>query len=1069
MSEAVSDQELRSTSEPDTATGALPSLLRRPVTVAMVTLAAVVFGVVSFSKLPLELLPDISYPTLTVQTELPDAAPQEVEQLVTRPVEQVVGVVQGLRRYHSTSRAGVSEVTLEFGWDTDMSRASLDVREKLDLVDLPDDARSPVVYRFDPSLDPMLRISLEGAFETKELRRLAETIVKQRLETLNGVAAARVVGGAEEEVRVTLDDERLGALGLSFDQVTRRIGEENVNRSGGELRDQDTAYRLRTVSEFESLEQIADTIVRYSDGGVVRVRDIGDVYSATDEREVRVRVSGRPAVQLHVYKEGDANAVQVARGVRSRLAALSSERSLSGAELTILFDQASYIEEAVENVQSSALLGALLAALVLYFFLRDWLSTMVIALSIPISVSVTFLLMRIFDISLNVMSLGGLALGVGMLVDNSVVVLESISRLREKGWPAWESVITGTRQVMGGVISSTLTTISVFLPLVFVEGMAGQVFRDQALTVTFSLVASLFVSITLIPAVMAHRAQPIPAAGFRKVARAALLGVGRALHWVLLPMTWLFQRALVSIASAYDRVLRSALAAPWAAPLAAALLFLAVVPRAADLGTELIPDLFQGEFHYDLELAEGTPLEATDAKVQEIEAVLERVRAAESLRVDMWYATIGSAPVLGEVRSGERRDHVARVHIRMEPRAGTAEEERAIAAIDRSLAAIPDCPIRLGHPTLFTFRAPIEVEVYDEDLDRLSESALEIAERLHHIPGLVDIEDGVPERSPEIHVVLDPVKLANFDLSQGEIARVLAAKGLGEIPTQFRHAVKPIDIRVEVRGARKGSMEDAARLNVTAGSEGSSPPLQLASLGSLREGLGPVEIRHVGGERAVLVTARTSGVDLGGASIEVDRTVRAAMLSPTSSARLSGQNEEMRASLRSLGFALALAIFLVTMVLASTFESLTLPFVVILTVPLGLIGAVASLWILGWPVGVLSLIGGILLCGIVVNNGIIFVARIQQLSERGHGPTEAARLAGLERLRPILITSATTILGLLPLALGVGAGAELRRPLAVTVVGGMIVATALTLMVVPCGYRLIARERREQPREEVVG
>lgn len=1029
-------------------TGFLARLLARPVTVGMLTLTAVVFGLVSAIELPLELLPDISYPTLTVQTELPDAAPQEVEQLITRPVEQVVGVVQGLRRYHSSSRAGVSEVTLEFGWDTDMSRASLDVREKLDLVDLPDDARSPVVYRFDPSLDPMMRISLEGEYDTRELRRLADTIVSQRLETLEGVAAARVVGGAEEEVRVELEDERLSALGLPIDEVSRRIAEENVNRSGGELRDRDTAYRLRTVNEFQDLDAIAETIVRHSETGVIRVRDLGRVVRGTDDREVRVRVEGVPAVQLHVYKEGDANAVQVARGVRQRLASMAGEQGLRGTELRILFDQARYIEQAVANVRSSALLGALLAALVLYFFLRDLLATGVIALSIPISVAVTLLLMRIFDISLNVMSLGGLALGVGMLVDNSVVVLESVSRLRERGYRDSIAAVVGTRQVVGGVVASTLTTISVFLPLVFVEGMAGQIFRDQALTVTFSLVASLFVALTLIPTTLAHRPRPRPAA----------LRVARGVHLLLSPVTTIFQRLLQLLTRLYERVLRSALRAPAVAPLVAALLFLAVVPRAADLGTELVPDLFQGEFHYDLTLDEGTPIEATDAKVREMERAIERVRREQGLPIAATYSTIGSAPVLGEVRSSERREHVARLAIQMGAGSTPEDEARTVAALDLALSRIPDCPIRLGRPSLFTFRAPIEVEVFDEDLDRLRDGALEVASRLGHIPGLVDVDDGVPERTPEVHVVLDPVKLASYGLSQGEIARVLAAKGIGEVPTQFRNAVRPIDIRVQIEGAREGTAEDVARLAVAPAVD-DTPALSLAALGRLQEGLGPVEIDHVGGERAVIVTARTAGVDLGSASERVAATLRAAALPPTTSAELSGQNEEMRASIRSLGLALALAIFLVTMVLASTFESLTLPFVVILTVPLGLTGAVAALWTLGWSIGVLALIGAILLCGVVVNNGIIFVARIVQLHDRGRSHGEAALEAGLERLRPILITSVTTILGLLPLALGVGAGAELRRPLAVTVVGGLIVATLLTLTVVPSGYRLLRRDR----------
>ncbi|MEE8141512.1 MAG: efflux RND transporter permease subunit, partial [Planctomycetota bacterium] len=913
----------------------------------------------------------------------------------------------------------------------------------------PDDARSPIVYRFDPSLDPILKVSLGGNLLIRDLRRLGEGWVKQRLETLPGVAALKVVGGAEEEVRIEVDESRLNALGIPIDEVVQRVREENVNRSGGELRDSETAYLVRTVNEFEDLQDVEATIIRDTGRGQVRLRDIGRAFFAQQDREVRVRVDGRPAVELHIYKEGDANAVQVARLVRERLDTVSKDRRLQGIRTTILFDQARYIEESVANVRSTALLGALLAALVLFLFLKDLLSTLIITLSIPISVAATFLLMRLSDISLNVMSLGGLALGIGMLVDNSVVVLESVNRRREEGLGVRQAVIQGTREVMGGVIASTLTTISVFLPLIFVEGIAGQIFHDQALVVTYSLLASLLVAIKLIPTVLASREVSMSR-------WPALLARGLTLPMV--PVVALFQRGVTHLTTIYERVLRAIVQVPWSTPLVAAVLFVAVVPRVTDPGTELVPDLFQGEFYYDLELPEGTPIEATDAKVAQLEETILNIREAQGLAIADYHVTVGGAPVLGDLRAGDRRDHIARVNITMRPEATVAEEKRCIAALDEAFAGIPGCPVRLGRPTLFTFRDPIEVEVYATELEELRRSAEAVVERLRLLPGLVDVKSDVADRSPEIHVVLDPLKLAAFGLSHGEVARVLAVKGIGEVSGQYTQGEKPIDIRVLAAGARRGTLRDATQLAVSLPEQ--AAPILLSSVGTLKQGLGPVEVRHVSGERAALVTARIEGTDLGTASRDVERVLRGGrFLPPGTTAKLSGQNEEMRASLASLALALTLAVFLVYLVLASSFESLRLPFAILLTVPLGLIGAVGALWLSGLQVGVLAMIGVILLSGIVVNNGIIFIARIIQHRARGLSAEQACCSAGLERLRPILITSLTTILGLLPLAIGLGAGAELRRPLAITVIGGILVATFLTLTVVPSGYLLLGGRR----------
>ncbi len=1007
---------------------------QRPVSVGMLTLAAVVFGAVSLAKLPIELLPNISYPTLTIQTELPDAAPEEVEQLVTDEIEPVVGVVGGLKRYRSVSRSGSSEVTLEFSWTTDMALAALDVREKLDLVELPPSARSPIVFRFDPSLDPVLRIALKSDIPIRDLRRIAEDIVKQRLETLEGVAAAKVVGGAEEEVHIEIDEGRLSVLGLTIEAVAARVAEENINRSGGELRQADTAYVVRTIKEFESLADIGETIVASTDAGDVRLREIATIGYGKRDEEIRVRVGGREAVELHVYKEGDANIVDVARRLRTRIDELKQDRRLARIEPEILFDQALFIERSVSNVLLTALIGAALAAVVLFLFLRDVLSTTLVALSIPISVAVTFLLMRFSDISLNVMSLGGLALGIGMLVDNSIVVLEAIKRRREQGEDRLSAVREGTREVFGGVASSTVTTISVFLPLIFVEGIAGQLFRDQALVVTYSLVASLVVSMSLLPSVLSNfgrdrsprRSQPSPE-----------------------------EKRPTVLQSLYAKSLRSAGSMPFVAPLMAAVLFVAIVPRVFDLGTELVPKLFQGEFYFDIELPIGTPIEVTDTRIQSLEADLEELKNEPDSLLERYFVTVGGEQVLGDTPSGQQEENVARVSIKLRDGVTSREELDFIDRLDGLVAQLPDVRAKLGRPNLFSFRDPIEVEVFSDDLEALRLGTDAVVERCQLLPGFVDVESSLTEGNPEIHVELDPAKLAALNFSRGQIADTLAAKGLGTIPTQYTKGEKPIPIRVVVEGARRGSPEAIARFSVLTLEDGAQVPL--SALGDLRESSGPAEVMHVKGERAAVVTARLQGRDLGSAAEDVDRVLSSGVLPPEVTANLSGQHEEMRESLDSLLLALGLAVFMVYLVLASTFESLKLPFLIILTVPLGLIGVVATLWLTQAPVGVLALIGVIMLSGIVVNNGIIYVNRILQLEEGGQSRLDAVQIAGRERFRPILITTLTTILGLLPLAFGIGAGSELRQPLALTVVGGLAVATFLTLYVIPSGFLLLMR------------
>ncbi|MDA0334930.1 MAG: efflux RND transporter permease subunit, partial [bacterium] len=545
--------------------------ISRRVTVAMIMVAISAFGMVGFSRLSVNLLPDITYPTITIRTDYPGTAPAEVERLISEPIEGLVGVVSNVVRVSSVSRPGMSDVIVEFGWGTDMDFASLDVREKLDLVELPQDAGKPILLRFDPSLDPILRIALYGGNSLMELRRVAEDRIRLDFESLEGVAAVRVEGGFEEEIHVEVETQRLTSLGIPISQVTQRLAAENVNLTGGLLKDGEAEFLVRTLNEFTSIQDMEDIVIAQVGGAAVKLADVGRVVQGHVERDVVTRINGREGVEIAVFKEGDANTVSVSATVRERLDEFQSRFGdlLGDAEVEIVVDQATFIQQSVNEVLTTALIGGILAIIILFLFLRDIRSTVIIGLAIPISVVATFFLMFTTDVSLNIMSLGGLALGIGMLVDSSIVVLENVQRYRDAGDDPLTAARKGTSEVASAVIGGTMTTVCVFVPIVFVEGVAGQLFRDQALTVTYSLVASLVVALMLIPMLASLSLRPLsddeaarpegvavrgPALLLRLL-RTGFHGIGRVLSLLLWPLYWLFDAIFGTTVSLYPRVL----------------------------------------------------------------------------------------------------------------------------------------------------------------------------------------------------------------------------------------------------------------------------------------------------------------------------------------------------------------------------------------------------------------------------------------------------------------------------------------------------------------------------------
>ncbi|MEM7053610.1 MAG: efflux RND transporter permease subunit [Pseudomonadota bacterium] len=1097
---------------------------RRRVTILMFTIAVMLFGLVSLTRLPLSLLPDLSYPTLTVRTDYSGAAPAEVETLITRPVEEALGVVRGVRLVHSISRPGQSDVTLEFVWGSDMDLAALDVRERLETLNLPLAAERPLLLRFDPSTEPVLRFALsrkdvsdlpenepvgqtilpdisanDSVAELRILRRYADEQLVKSMESIGGVAAITVSGGLEDEIQVVVDQYRLAQLQLSIEQVIERLRASNINLSGGRLEEGARQFLVRTINEYETVQQIDDTIIATQDGRPIYLSDIAEVRESWREREAITRVNGAETVELAIYREGDANVVSVAREVERNLNRVRSELP-ADLQLVSIYDQSIFIRNAILQVIQAALLGGLLAIAVLYVFLRNAKSTVIIAMAIPVSVMATFAAMYGGGLSLNIMSLGGIALAIGLLVDNAIVVLENIARKREQGMSTLDAARSGASEVSSAVVASTLTTIAVFLPLAFVDGIAGQLFRDQALTVTFALLVSLFVALTLIPmlASLGQKAGQIKrtsdaapagedyshltaeyqaktriggfvhrtrvgvintvAVFFTRITGFVVMLIGALVRKLLFPLVWLVNIIYGRIERVYPSLLEAALKQRALVLILALGLFagsVALVPR---LGMDLVPSLAQGEFNVEIVLAPGTPLERTD---QVIAGVDEMIRQHPA--VARTYVVAGTGSRL-DTNPEEAGEYSGTLNVVLN--AGSDAEADVIAELRDHLQRMPGTTFSISRPELFSFSTPLVVEVAGFDLDELKRVSDRIAERMAVSDRFADIESSMTTGHPELQIRFDHERAAQLGLRADQIANTIVRQVDGEVATRFSSLDRRIDVLVRARDEQRQSAERIAKLVINPGAE---RPVTLDAVADIQMVIGPGEINRSSQQRVATLSTQPRYGDLGQAVAEVERIIAEIPMPTGVGVRVAGQSEEMQRSFKSLVMALALAIFLVYLVMASQFESLLHPFVILMTVPLALTGAILALWLTGSTISVVVFIGMIMLVGIVVNNAIVLVTRINQLREDGLKRHTAIVEAAKARLRPIVMTTLTTILGLLPLAIGLGEGAEMRAPMAITVIGGLLLATLLTLIVIPVFYSVLDRRRREVDAKDHAG
>ena len=1020
--------------------------VKRKVTILMAVLAVVLLGSVAYSRLPLDLLPEMNFPGAVVITSYDGAAPTEVESIVTRPLEEALGTVSNVRRISSHTTEGSSVVVAEFQWGTEMDFATLDMREKIDLIApyFPEGVGKPMVIKFDPSLMPIMFISMTGGDSEVELRSLADSIVKPRLERIEGVASIDIIGGAWQEVAITVDQQKRVSRGIPWWQIIGALRGIDLNLPGGRVTEGDLEYLVRSIGRFNEWSQLQQAVVGMTPQGPVHLEDIANIELATVTGRSLSRLNQQPSVVLSVQKGSQANAVQVARGIEAALDEVAEE--IPGqTHLIPTVNQADFIEKALATVSGNALLGGVLAIIILFLFLRNIRTVLLVTLAIPISVISTFSLLHFSGLTLNLMTLSGLALGLGMLVDNSIVVTENIYRHIEGGSSPEEAAISGGGEVAMAITASTLTTIAVFLPVVFVGGIAGTLFKELALTASFALLASLAVAVTFVPMAASVLLRPR-----QEVLALQLIGDDSREDIEGSRSRRLRRRG--EAGGAYETLLEWALTHR----LVVVLLMLALMGATAymlpQIGSEFIPKLDRGEFVVKVDLPSGTRLAVTDSVLGQIEKAIAGMPEVEYITT-----TIGTgggsnrASMSGGTETGQ-------VTVRL-----VAADQRG-RSTDIVMGQVEDKLAFVYAPSGTEFSvepsssvldagnmAPVEIQVMGDSLDLLKSATEDIAKTIQGVEGLTNIETSFRQGKPELQVGYDREALAMVGLDQLTVGAWLSSQIQGERVGSFSLAGEDLPVRVSLAQEFRSGPEDLENLLIFT-KTGQALPLR--GFATFKQDTGPYIIQRMSNTRMATVTASTTGRDLGSIVNDIQEKLDSMSLPAGVSIAYGGEYAEMTDAFGGLSLAMVLAIILVYMVMASQFESLLHPFTIMFTIPLAAFGAVAGLFIVGLPFSVPSVIGLIMLAGIVVNNGIVLVDYVNQLRAGGHGTMQALIVAGRTRLRPVLMTSSTTLLALLPMALFKGSGTELARPMAVAVIGGLLTATLLTLVVIPVVYSL---------------
>ena len=1009
--------------------------VKRPVMITMIMLIIVLLGAISLTKLPVDLYPAMEIPVAIVSTSYSGVGPHEIENLITRPIEGAISTVSNIDNISSRSSLGSSVVIVRFNYGTDMNFATLEMREKIDLIKgfLPDGINNPMVLTIDPNAFPIIQLSLTNGEDLAALQILAEDTIKPRIERIEGVASVDVTGGYTNEIHVRANQQMLNSLGVNLTQLAQIIGASNMNLPGGNVIHGEKELTIRTMGEFKTIEEIRETPVTLPGGAIVLLGDLAEIELTPKQVSTISRTNGKDSINISIQKQSDSNTVAVASLVHEEIEKLRNE--YGNVEITIVSDESKYITGAIDNVFKSVVLGGIFAILVLYLFLRNIRSTLIIGTSIPIAVIATFALLYFGNITLNLMTLGGLALGVGMLVDNAIVVLENIYRLRTEGYSRKEAASLGASEVAMAVTASTLTTIAVFLPIVFVEGMISSFFKELALAVTFSLVASLVVSLTLIP-MLSSKMLKVDNTDVKE-----RKGIRKLFKYFYDT----FDKAFNGLENAYKNVLCWSLGHRKITIFLAILVFIGSLSSVFFIGFEFFPQSDEGQVNISVSLPTGAELHEINEVLLEIE---ENINSIEE--IDIVFASAGGGGLMGMGGGG------ANVTVTLTKLKERERSSKEIADEIRQLVKdIPGAEIAVSEASNAMGAMggdPISISIKGDNLETLQEISDDFKRLVESVNDTREITTSFSEGIPEVLIYIDKHNAATYGLTTAQIANSVRNATTGITATRFKSNGDEIDVIIKGEENVKESLRNLEQMSIPTNTGGNIPLNQVANVAVER---GPIRINRQDQQRVVSISGQIGDRDLRSVTQDIDNLLKTYEMPNGYSYTLGGQNQQMNDAFADLTLALALAIVLIYMVMAAQFESLLHPFTIILSVPIALAGALLGLLITGKALGITALIGVIILAGIVVNNGIVLVDYINTLREAGKNRSEAITTAGRVRLRPILMTTLTTILGLLPLSIGIGEGAEMQAPMGIVVISGLLLSTVLTLVLIPIVYTVV--------------
>lgn len=1024
--------------------------VHHPIFTTMAVFIVIILGIISLSRLPIDLVPDITYPTLNIYTMYENAAPEEIEELITKPIEEAVSAVPGVENVTSFSIEGQSTVRVTFSWGTDLDVAANDIRDRLDraIARLPEDVDRPILRKYDPASFPIVIFGAYGSMDMVELRRIIDDKVKHRLERIPGVAALDIWGGLEQEVHVNFYADKIKALGLPLNQIISQIKEGNVNVPGGTIERSNINILIRTPGVYTNLNDLSDTVIAMRERVPIQLKEIASVTQSWAKVTRMERINGAPGVRIAVRKQSGANTVNIAKMVIEEVKRINKD--FPNISIVPVVDTSDYIQRSITNAGASVVYGGALAVFILFFFLRNIRSTVIIATAIPISIIASFALMYFGGFTLNIMTLGGLALGVGMMVDSAIVVLENIYRMRESGADAEQASIIGSDEVSSAIIAGTLTTLAVFLPLIFIRGMTGVMFKQLAYIVSFSLLCSLFVALTLVPmlsAKMLRFASGSKGFGILDgiIKRASLRGAFSRLYDIS-------GRSLRQLEDRYSKSLRFCLGHRRLVISGSLLLFISALFLIPLVGVEFMPTADEGEVRVYAEMDVGTRLEVLKEKIERIEAFIkENVSEA---RVVM--SRLGPSGWRGG------GSHTGEIRISLKPRSERKRTSEEIASFLRKrLSTIPGLKIRTRSvQEIFALRLlagegeeKVQIEIQGYDLERADILAKKVKDIVEKVEGVTDVRLSRESGGPEELFIINRQKAADMKLTVSQIADTVQTALTGTVASYYRKAGEEIPIRVKLKDAERSDISDILSLTL-ANADGS--PVILKNVVKVISQTGPMRIDRKNRERTITVSANISSRDMGSVLSDIRERIQTVPIPHDFSIGFGGEYEEQQKAFNELLISFILAIILVYMVMASLYESLRHPLIVMLSVPLAAIGVILMLFFTNTTFNVQSYIGCIMLGGIVVNNAILLVDYTNLLIRRDRMPIrQAVEEAGRRRLRPILMTTMTTLIALFPLALGFSEGGEANAPLARAVIGGLMSSAFITLFVIPTVYSVV--------------